>query len=203
MSNSFALQLLSGDLPRSRVLGAALVLVLLGLALAPFLTSGARPLNTAATICIYIVLVASYYLLLGYSGIVSFAHTMFFGIGAYGIGLGLSSTDSSWSGALLGLVLSLLLTIALALVVGLFALRVRAIFYAMITLAVASSFAVLASQLSDFTGAGRHPGAGRSAASGPLDAVAGRAVRAVDLLFSDRHRRQAARARGAAIRFQV
>ena len=156
MSNSMMHRLLSGDLPRSRALGAALALVFLGLALAPFLVAGARPLNTAATICIYIVLVASYDLLLGYSGIVSFAHTMFFGIGAYGVGLGfglgLSSAGPSWSGALLGLVLALALTIALALIVGLFALRVRAIFYAMITLAVASSFAVLASQLSDFTG---------------------------------------------------
>jgi branched-chain amino acid transport system permease protein len=146
-------RLLSGDLPRSRTLSIALLLVLLGLALAPFITSGARPLNTAATICIYIVLVASYDLLLGYTGIVSFAHTMFFGIGAYGVGLGLASVEEpTWRAVVSGLLLALLLTLALAAVVGLFALRVRAIFYAMITLAVASSFAVLASQLSDFTG---------------------------------------------------
>ncbi|MGJ9419839.1 branched-chain amino acid ABC transporter permease [Massilia sp. CMS3.1] len=146
-------RLLSGDLPRSRILTLVLLLVFLGLAFAPFLTSGARPLNTAATICVYIVLVASYDLLLGYTGIVSFAHTMFYGIGAYGIGLGLASVDEpTWSAALTGLGLALLLALALAFVVGLFALRVRAIFYAMITLAVASSFAVLASQLSDFTG---------------------------------------------------
>ena len=146
-------QLLSGDQPRSRALSAVLLLIFLGLAFAPFLTSGARPLNTAATICVYIVLVASYDLLLGYTGIVSFAHTMFYGIGAYGIGIGLSRVDEpTWSAALGGLGLALLLALALALVVGLFALRVRAIFYAMITLAVASSFAVLASQLSDFTG---------------------------------------------------
>jgi branched-chain amino acid transport system permease protein len=146
-------RLLSGDLPRSRPLSIALLLVLLGLALAPFITSGARPLNTAATICIYIVLVASYDLLLGYTGIVSFAHTMFFGIGAYGVGLGLASVEEpTWRAVVAGLLLALLLTLALATVVGLFALRVRAIFYAMITLAVASSFAVLASQLSDFTG---------------------------------------------------
>jgi branched-chain amino acid transport system permease protein len=146
-------RLLSGDMPRSRALSIALLLVFFGLALAPFLTSGARPLNTAATICIYIVLVASYDLLLGYTGIVSFAHTMFFGIGAYGVGLGLASVEEpTWWAIVAGLALALLLTLALAMVVGLFALRVRAIFYAMITLAVASSFAVLASQLSDFTG---------------------------------------------------
>ncbi len=146
-------QLLSGDQPRSRALSAVLLLIFLGLAFAPFLTSGARPLNTAATICVYIVLVASYDLLLGYTGIVSFAHTMFYGIGAYGIGIALSRVDEpTWTAALTGLGLALLLALALALVVGLFALRVRAIFYAMITLAVASSFAVLASQMSDFTG---------------------------------------------------
>jgi branched-chain amino acid transport system permease protein len=146
-------QLLSGDLPCSRILTALLVVILLGLALAPFLTSGARPLNTAATICVYIVLVASYDLLLGYTGIVSFAHTMFYGIGAYGIGLALARVDEpTWIVAMTGLGLALLLSFVLALVVGLFALRVQAIFYAMITLAVASSFAVLASQLSDFTG---------------------------------------------------
>jgi branched-chain amino acid transport system permease protein len=146
-------RLLSGDLPRSRALSATLLLIFLGLALAPFLTSGARPLNTAATICVYIVLVASYDLLLGYTGIVSFAHTMFYGIGAYGVGLGLASVDEpTWSAVFGGLIIALLLSLVLALVIGLFALRVRAIFYAMITLAVASSFAVLASQLSDFTG---------------------------------------------------
>jgi branched-chain amino acid transport system permease protein len=144
-------QILSGDLPKSRALSGALLLVLLGLALAPFITSGARPLNTAATICIYVVLVASYDLLLGYTGIVSFAHTMFFGIGAYGVGLSLSNAPT-WGTLALGVIASLLLALVLALVVGLFALRVRAIFYAMITLAVSSSFAVLASQLSDLTG---------------------------------------------------
>jgi branched-chain amino acid transport system permease protein len=146
-------QLLSGDLPRSRALTAILVAVLLGLLFAPFLFSGARPLNTAATICVYIVLVASYDLLLGYTGIVSFAHTMFYGIGAYGVGIALASVDEpTWGAIVAGLAAALLLTIVLAFVIGLFALRVRAIFYAMITLAVASSFSVLASQLSDFTG---------------------------------------------------
>ena len=143
---------LSNSQPHSRLLNLLLLTIVLGLAFAPFITSGARPLNTAATICVYIVLVASYDLLLGYTGIVSFAHTMFFGIGAYGVGLGLSSDQPSWGGALLGLSLAVLISLTLALVIGLFALRVRAIFYSMITLAVASSFAVLASQLSDITG---------------------------------------------------
>lgn len=144
--------LLSDDLPRSRVLTALLVAILVGLAIAPFAFSGARSLNTAATICVFIVLVASYDLLLGYTGIVSFAHTMFYGIGAYGVGLALASIGPTWWAVFTGLATALFVALVLALVIGLVSLRVRALFFAMITLAVASAFNVLASQLSDFTG---------------------------------------------------
>jgi branched-chain amino acid transport system permease protein len=144
--------ILSGDRPRSHVLSLVLVAILFGLAFAPFLFGGAQPINTAAKVCVFIVLVASYDLLIGYAGIVSFAHTMFFGIGGYGVGLALYFWGPTWPVVLAGLLLALMLGTALALVIGLFSLRVRAIFYAMITLAVASAFAVLASQLSELTG---------------------------------------------------
>src|SRR6185436_11457723 len=78
---------LSNDFPRSRVLNVLLLALLLGLAFAPFLIPGVKALNVAAKILVFIVLVASFDLLLGYTGIVSFAHTMFFGIGAYGIAI--------------------------------------------------------------------------------------------------------------------
>ncbi len=144
--------LLSGDLPRSRVLAALLLVIFLGLALAPFVFPGTRSLNVAAKVAVFILLVASYDLLLGYTGIVSFAHTMFFGIGGYGIGIAAAKLGPQWGSLALGFALSLALTAAAALVIGLLSLRVRAIFFAMITLAVASFFQILASQLSDFTG---------------------------------------------------
>jgi branched-chain amino acid transport system permease protein len=144
--------LLSGDLPRSRVLSAVLVLILTTLALAPFLFGGAQAINTAAKICVFIVLVASYDLLLGYTGIVSFAHTMFYGLGGYGVGLALYGWGATWTSALAGLAIALVAGVALAFLIGLFSLRVRAIFFAMMTLAVASAFAILAAQLSDITG---------------------------------------------------
>jgi branched-chain amino acid transport system permease protein len=144
--------LLSGDLPRSRVLAALLIAIVLGLAAAPFIAGGARSLNAAATICVFIVLVASYDMLLGYTGMVSFAHTMFYGIGAYGVGIALAAMGPTWWALFTGLATALLLTLVLALAIGLVSLRVRALFFAMITLAVASAFGVLASQLSDFTG---------------------------------------------------
>ncbi|MFO1198099.1 MAG: branched-chain amino acid ABC transporter permease [Burkholderiaceae bacterium] len=144
--------LLSGDLPRSRAVALLLVLVVALLALVPFVLPGAKALNVAAKIMVFIVLVASFDLLLGYTGIVSFAHTMFFGIGAYGIAIACTRIGPTWSGVLVGLACALLLSGVLALVIGLFSLRVRAIFFAMITLAVASAFQTLASQLSELTG---------------------------------------------------
>ncbi|NRP51535.1 hypothetical protein XMM354_003334 [Aliiroseovarius sp. xm-m-354] len=66
------------------------VLVIAALLLfAPFMFQDVRALEVAARICIFIVLVASYDLLIGYTGIVSFAHTMFFGFGAYGAAIAL------------------------------------------------------------------------------------------------------------------
>jgi branched-chain amino acid transport system permease protein len=144
--------LLSNDFPRSRLLALLLLVLLVALAGAPFIFSGVKALNVAAKVLVFIVLVASFDLLLGYTGIVSFAHTMFFGIGAYGIAIASTRLGPTWEAMLMGLLCSLALSFALALMVGLFSLRVRAIFFAMITLAVASAFLTLASQLSDITG---------------------------------------------------
>jgi branched-chain amino acid transport system permease protein len=143
---------LSGDMPRSKLLALVLVAILICLALAPFLFPGVRTVDTAARICVFIVLVASYDLLLGYGGIVSFAHTMFFGIGAYGVALASTHLGRGFDSIALGAGAGALVAALLALMIGLFSLRVRAIFFAMITLAVASAVAVLVSQLSGLTG---------------------------------------------------
>ena len=145
-------RILSNDLPRSRVLAFVLLVLLLALAFAPFLFPGVKALNVAAKVLVFTVLVASFDLLLGYTGIVSFAHTMFFGIGAYGIAIASTRMGPGWDALLVGLGCAMLLSFALALLIGLFSLRVRAIFFAMITLAVASAFLTLASQLSEWTG---------------------------------------------------
>jgi branched-chain amino acid transport system permease protein len=144
--------LLSNDLPRSRALSAVLLVITAAIVLTPFVFSGATSLNVAAKICVFIILVASYDALLGYTGIVSLAHTMFYGIGAYGVGIALYGMGPTWAAIGVGAVAALAIAIVLSLLIGLFSLRVRAIFFAMITLAVASAFLILASQLSDLTG---------------------------------------------------
>jgi len=145
-------RLLSHDLPRNRWLSLLLLAIVLGLALTPFIFPGTKALNVAAKILVFIVLVASFDLLLGYTGIVSFAHTMFFGIGAYGVAIASTQMGASWSALAVGIGAALVVSLGLSLLIGLFSLRVKAIFFAMITLAVASAFLTLASQLSDFTG---------------------------------------------------
>ena len=81
-------RLLSNDLPRSRVLARCCwSRCCWRWRSRPSSFPGVKALNVAAKVLIFIVLVASFDLLLGYTGIVSFAHTMFFGIGAYGIAI--------------------------------------------------------------------------------------------------------------------
>jgi branched-chain amino acid transport system permease protein len=145
-------RILSHDRPRSRWLALLLLVILVGLAVAPFAFPGVKALAVAAKTLVFILLVASFDLLLGYTGIVSFAHTMFFGIGAYGVAIASTRLGPGFGPLLLGTAAALGVSLLLSLVIGLFSLRVKAIFYAMITLAVATAFQTLASQLSDFTG---------------------------------------------------
>lgn len=145
-------RLLSHDLPRNKLLALILIAIVLGLAAAPFLFPGVKALNVAAKVLIFVVLVAGFDLLLGYTGIVSFAHTMFFGIGAYGVAIACTRLGPTWGALAVGIGGALVLSLLLSLAIGLFSLRVRAIFFAMITLAVAAAFQTLASQLSEFTG---------------------------------------------------
>ena len=145
-------RILSNDWPRSKVLAVLLLAIVIALAVTPFAVPGVKALNVAAKVMVFVVLVASFDLLLGYTGIVSFAQTMFFGIGAYGVAIASSRMGPGWTSIVVGLLVALGLSFVLALLVGLFSLRVRAIFFSMITLAVAAAFQTLASQLSDITG---------------------------------------------------
>ncbi|QKV20486.1 branched-chain amino acid ABC transporter permease [Oricola thermophila] len=130
-----------------------IVLVIgLALAFAPFLFQDVRSAQVAARICVFIVLAASYDLLIGYTGIVSFAHTMFFGLGAYGAAMALKALGPGWDAVFLGGLAGTLTAAILAVLIGALSLRVKAIFFAMVTLAAASVMMVLASQFSEFTG---------------------------------------------------
>lgn len=138
---------------RGRLIVYAIVLAIGAiLAFEPFLFSDVRATQVAARICVFIVLAASYDLLIGYTGIVSFAHTMFFGLGAYGTAIALKKIGADWGAVVAGGSAGVIAAIVLAVLIGVLSLRVKAIFFAMVTLAAASVMMVLASQFSDFTG---------------------------------------------------
>ncbi len=144
--------ILSGDRPRSRILAALLLAAFVCLALAPFLFPGTKALGVAARICIFIVLAASYDIVLGYTGIVSFAHAMFFGIGAYGVAIALNQMEVGWLAIGVGVVCALAISAVLATLIGFISLRLRALFFSMVTLAFASFALIVATQLRDLTG---------------------------------------------------
>jgi branched-chain amino acid transport system permease protein len=144
--------ILSGDPPRNPALTVILLAILIGLAAAPFLFPGTRALAVAARICVFIVMASSYDILLGYTGIVSFAHTLFFGIGAYGVAAMLAKGWVGWDALILGALAGIAVAAIVAAAIALLSLRVRAIFFAMITLAVASFARILATEWRSLTG---------------------------------------------------
>src|SRR5258707_557118 len=99
------MMILSGDPPRSRALSILLIAIIAALALTPLVFPGAKAMNVATKICIFAALVASYDLLLGYTGSVSFAHTMFYGIGSYSIAIALYSMGPNWAAVATGIVI--------------------------------------------------------------------------------------------------
>lgn len=123
------------------------------IALIPFLFPSFRVMDVVAKIMIFTIVTASFDLLLGYTGILSFAHGMFFGIGAYSIALILFfAPNPSWVHIPLSIVVSLLVSIGLSVIISFFSLRVKAIFFAMLTLSLAEFAHILGIQWSGLTG---------------------------------------------------
>lgn len=89
----------------------------------------------------YAILAVSLDLLLGYAGLVSFGHAAFVGAGAYATGVLLLN---GFGNAFLGLVTSVLAGGVLALAVGALAVRVKGIYFIMLTFAFAQMVFYLA-----------------------------------------------------------
>jgi len=117
--------------------------------LLPFMTSNAYVLDTGILAFTYGILAASWDLLSGYTGQLSFGHAGFFAIGAYAAGiLTLRIGLSPW----LGLLAGGLLTGVLGALIGLPILRVRGHFLAIVTLGFSEIIRRTAHNLVGFTG---------------------------------------------------
>ncbi len=106
----------------------------------------------AIEIFILAIYAISYDLVLGVTGLLSFGHAMFFAVGAYGFGIALKTLELGLWGSLLAV---LALAIVQALLFSLVLPRVRGITFALVTLGLASVFAIViqSSDLQDVAGA--------------------------------------------------
>ncbi len=99
---------------------------------APLLASE-RQLFLLMSVMVLAVFATSFNVLLGYTGLVSFAHASYYGVGAYTVAL--SALHLGWS-PLLGFLLSPFVTAAVAYLTGLVALRATRLYFALLTLAL-------------------------------------------------------------------
>jgi branched-chain amino acid transport system permease protein len=99
---------------------------------------------------IYGLFAMGFNLLLGYTGILSFGHAAYFGIGCYGCGIAVRDFGFSiWE----GLLVSIILGILLASIIGAISIKKRGVYFAMISMAVAQMLYFLAlSPLKKWTG---------------------------------------------------
>ncbi len=130
---------------RARVLAVAAVL---GLAALPWILAR-HQLSLATDLLIFGLFALSLDLIMGYTGMVSFGHAAYFGLGAYGSALVLIHFAPPIPVALLA---GALLAGVVALPVGWFSTRATGIYFAMLTLAFAQLLYTVAYKWRDLTG---------------------------------------------------
>lgn len=125
--------------------------LLLVLAVTPFLSNSKFLLSMMISVFILAVYGMSYDLLLGYTGIVSFGHAIFFGTGAYAVGILLTKLKDP-NMLYLALLIAVVIAVVVALLIGLVSLRVKDVYFSMITLAIGELFYIFAEKSSTLTG---------------------------------------------------
>lgn len=118
-------------------------LILVFLILFPFINDSRTLIILLTQIFIFGILAMSYDILLGYTGIVSFGHAMFFGIGAYTTAVMLKQMETSIAIFILSIVVGMLIAGFISFLVGLLTLRLKSHFFAMLTLAFSGLFLVV------------------------------------------------------------
>jgi branched-chain amino acid transport system permease protein len=107
-------------------------------------------LNMLTEIIVFALYAVSYNLLLGYAGLLSFGHAMFFGMGAFTMAVALIHFPgiSLWNAVLM----ALMMTTAVGFVTGGFLLRHKGAYFALLTLAFNSLFYAVATKWHKITG---------------------------------------------------
>jgi branched-chain amino acid transport system permease protein len=110
------------------------LLIAAAAALAPLVYPSTFLLNVGPQILVMGLFAMSLNLLIGYTGMVSFGHAAYFGVGAYTLGILIQKTTA---GLWVALVLAVVVAAAVALLFGFFCVRLGTIYFSMLTLAFA------------------------------------------------------------------
>jgi len=125
-------------------------LALLVFVLVPILMTSRYQLNLASNVLVWGLFAVSFNMLWGVTGMLSFGQALYFGLGAYSVGLMAHHLGAGWY--LPGVFIGLLAAAVLAFLLGLLVIRVSGVYFTMLTLA----FGQLAWQVMfkwyDFTG---------------------------------------------------
>ncbi len=138
------------DLPRRYKFGFLWTAGLLVFALVPLLMTSRYQMNLAGHILVWGLFAVSFNMLWGVTGMLSFGQALYYGIGAYSVGLLVTRAGAAWYFPALGIGLASAALISL--LVGLLVIRMTGVYFTMLTLA----FAQLAYQVTlkwrDLTG---------------------------------------------------
>jgi len=107
-------------------------------------------ITTASTVVVFAIATMALNLCVGYTGLVSFGHSTWFGIGAYAAGL--IQLNFLRDQILLPILLSMMFVAVLSAVVGFFILRRRGVYFSLLTLALAALTYSIAFRWSEVTG---------------------------------------------------
>jgi branched-chain amino acid transport system permease protein len=87
--------------------------------------------------------------LLGFTGVLSFGHAAYFGLGAYGVGMTIKYLVASTP---LGIVVGVATGVVAAMIVGALIVKLRGVYFAMVTIAFGQVFFFIAFRWNEFTG---------------------------------------------------
>ena len=128
---------------------AQMAVVFIVFALFPYIPFIGRYLSLGTEVVIWSLFALGFNILLGYTGLPSFGHGAFFGIGAYGAGIFFLRV---YKGVWLPLVLSIVVAGIFAALVGLLVAKKKGIYFALITIALSQVFYFVAFRWEELTG---------------------------------------------------
>jgi branched-chain amino acid transport system permease protein len=125
------------------------LIVVAALVIFPFVTPSVYSLSLLTRVFVLGLFALSYDILIGYTGLVSFGHSLPYGFGAYGVTILVLEFDVA---PLPSYFVALMIVIIVSVLVGMIALRLTGIFFAIITLAFAQLVHTFIIQGGELTG---------------------------------------------------